>query len=93
MRIQTFIDARNKNRGSLTGAQENTRKAVVKGWWRLVLWYVRLRKAARGSTPTELLEVEKHIGAKTPNDPVEAALRADVRGYKPYYGEEGPPET
>jgi hypothetical protein len=47
IRIQAFIDYRKKNK-SLPPDVEAKRKAVVKDWFRLVLWFIRLRKAARG---------------------------------------------
>lgn len=47
IKIQTFIDIR-KRQKKLPADLEDKRKAVVKDWWRLVLWFVRLRKAARG---------------------------------------------
>ena len=38
-RIETFLD----------GPMQSKKKlAVIKDWFRLVLWYVRLRKAAKG---------------------------------------------
>ena len=46
MRIQTFIDYRKKF-GPLSGEIEKKRKAVVRDWFRLILWYVRLRKASK----------------------------------------------
>jgi hypothetical protein len=60
LRIQTFIDMRNdlkkKNKNAeLPPEIEEKRKAVVKDWFKLVLWYVRLRRAAKGETPSSLL--------------------------------------
>lgn len=45
----------------LSGNIEKIRKLVIRDWWCLVLWYVRLRKAVKGQTPFKLLEVERHI--------------------------------
>lgn len=45
IRIQKFIDLRKK--GTLTPALEKKRKAVIRDWFRLVLWFVRLRKAVK----------------------------------------------
>ena len=48
IRIQTFIDFRNQNGGrSCDPDIEKKRKAVIRDWFRLVLWYVRLRRAAK----------------------------------------------
>ena len=47
IRIQTFIDYRKSKNGKLSVEIEKKRKAVVRDWFRYVLWYVRLRKAAR----------------------------------------------
>jgi hypothetical protein len=40
---------------------EQKRKAVIKDWFRLVLWFIRLRKAAKGQTPETLIMVEERI--------------------------------
>jgi hypothetical protein len=58
--MQTFIDMRNKTK-KLSNDIESKRKAVVRDWWRLVLWFVRLRRAAKGQTPESLLLVEERI--------------------------------
>lgn len=47
IRIQTFIDYRKRKNGKLSEEVEKKRKAVVRDWFRYVLWYIRLRKAAR----------------------------------------------
>lgn len=66
IRIQTFIDLRkqlqqrNPN-ATLPPDIEAKRQAVIKDWFRLVLWYIRLRKAATGETPGSLLMVEERI--------------------------------
>ena len=59
-RIQLFIDLRKQ--GKLSKQMDDVRKAVVRDWFRFVLWYIRLRKAskAEGSGvhyPESLLEV------------------------------------
>ena len=59
MRIQTLIDTRNKQRGVLSPDQERKRKAVIRDWFRLVLWYIRIRKASKtGKIHSSLLEIE-----------------------------------
>ena len=47
MRVQAFIEYRESQGGTLTAVQERKRKAVCRDWWRMVLWYVRLRRAAK----------------------------------------------
>lgn len=53
IRIETMLRACERNPGL---AQK--KKAVVKHWWRMVLWYVRLRKASQGVYHPELLRVQ-----------------------------------
>lgn len=62
--IQSFIDLRNKNGGRLTPDMDAKRKAVVRDWFRLSLWFVRLRRAAKGKTPTSLIRVEERLQRK-----------------------------
>ena len=40
---------------------EAKRKAVIRDWFKLIIWYVRIRKAARGITPIKLLHIEERI--------------------------------
>ena len=62
MKIQTFIDYRKQQRGGkLPREIEEKRKAVVKDWFKMIIWYVRIRKAARGVTPIKLLNIEERI--------------------------------
>lgn len=66
LRIQTFIDLRNELQRKNPNAElppeiEAKRLAVVKDWFKMVLWYVRLRRAAKGETPSTLLMVEERI--------------------------------
>jgi len=63
----------------LTPAQEAKRKAVVRGWWKMILWYVRLRRAAKtGVYHTQLLEAERISGpCKSIRDPIAAIRAAD----------------
>jgi hypothetical protein len=60
IRIQTFIDYRKKNK-YMPPEIEAKRKAVVRDWFRLTLWFIRLRKAASGQTPESLILVEERI--------------------------------
>ena len=43
---------------------DDKRKAVIRDWWRLVVWFIRLRKAAKGAIPKPLLDVEERIQRK-----------------------------
>ena len=48
IRLQTIIDLRARCPGQkLPKNLEKVRKALVRDWFRLALWYVRLRKASR----------------------------------------------
>ena len=50
IRIQTFIDYFKNNKGKkVSEAIVKKKKAVVRDWFKLVLWYVRLRKVALSS--------------------------------------------
>lgn len=51
-----------------------------------MLWYVRLRKAAKGATPFKILEVEEAIQQKSLQNAVMKAKRADVEGFEHYLG-------
>ena len=43
-----------------TRAQERKRKTVIRDWWKMVLWYVRLRRAAKtGVIHEDLLKIER----------------------------------
>ena len=60
MRVQAFIEYRESQGGTLTAVQERKRKAVVRDWWKMVLWYVRLRRAAKtGVIHEDLLRIER----------------------------------
>lgn len=50
IRVQAFIDYK-KKLGRGQNKKEpieitKKRRAVIRDWWRLVIWYIRLRKAA-----------------------------------------------
>ena len=81
MRLQAFIEYRESQGGRLSPMQEEKRKAVCRGWWRLVLWYVRLRRAAKKKVyHTDLLKAERMAGpcANYPN-PVAVVRSATLR--------------
>ena len=46
IRIQAFIDARERQGGKLTPEQDRKRKVIIRDTFRMVIWYVRLRKLA-----------------------------------------------
>lgn len=52
IKISDMIDACKKSKNSPEMVQK--KKAVIRDWFRLVLWYVRLRKASRGVICPEL---------------------------------------
>lgn len=63
IRIQAFIDARERQGGNLTQAQEQKRKSVIRDWFKLVIWYIRLRRASKnGLIHTSLLKLEQRAG-------------------------------
>ena len=63
MRLQAFIEMRESRGGQLSPSQERKRKAVCRDWWRMVLWYVRLRRAAKsGKYHEDLLKAERIAG-------------------------------
>ena len=47
--------------GRLSSELEAKRKAVIRDWFRLTLWFVRIRKAAKGTTPTSLIQIEERL--------------------------------
>lgn len=55
IRIQTMIDACKKYPKRLDLAEK--KKVIVKDWFKLVLWYVRLRRASKGQYCSQLLDV------------------------------------
>lgn len=46
---------RNKQKGVLSPEIDKKRKAVIRDWFWLVIWFIRLRKAAQGKTPEKLI--------------------------------------
>ena len=59
IRIQSFINYRKKQKnGLLPKDLEAKRQAVIRDWFRLIIWYVRLRKASKNFVPIKLLKVE-----------------------------------
>ena len=80
-RIQTFID-----NPAYTPAHKKKRSQLIRDWFKLVLWYVRLRKAARGQTPYKLLEIEEAIQSRSLQNALMKAKRASAENYQPYFG-------
>ena len=56
LRIQTFVDS-----PAYTPQHKRKKSQLIRDWFQLVLWYVRLRKASKGATPYKLLEIEEAI--------------------------------
>jgi hypothetical protein len=81
MRIQVFIDMRNKQRGVLSPDQEKKRKAVVKDWFRLIIWFIRIRKASKtGQMHSSLLDIASRFNCPTVviKDPKRALLNTGL---------------
>ena len=65
IRIQTFINYRKQQKnGKLPNDIEAKRKAVVKDWFRLIIWYVRLRRAAKKIKKARLDAYEPNFGSE-----------------------------
>lgn len=54
IRIQAFVDS-----PAYTPAHKKKKSALIRDWFQIVLWYVRLRRAAKGATPSQILEIEE----------------------------------
>lgn len=90
IRIQTFIDQRKELKGELPADIDQVRKAVVRDWWRLVLWFIRLRKAAsRDYVPISLIEVEERIQRQKFFHGVQRVKQAKLEENSPHYGTDG----
>ena len=68
---------------------EDKRRAVVKDWFKLIMWYVRLRRCARKITPIKLLEIEERIQKHKLKDCVKKIKKARLDTYEPNLGSEG----
>jgi hypothetical protein len=53
LRVQAFVDT-----PAATPLLQKRKAAVIRHWFQLILWFVRLRRASKGATPYELLEIE-----------------------------------
>ena len=53
-----------KKTGDSTAKKARIRKMIIRDWLYMVLWYVRLKKQAKGRTPYPLLEVERQVHAE-----------------------------
>jgi len=45
----------------LSEKEKKIKGFVIRDWFSMALWYVRLKKAAKGCTPYKLLEIEERI--------------------------------
>lgn len=71
IRIQTMIDAerRQPSRSEIT----LKKKAVVRDWFKLVLWYVRLRRASKGQMCTPLFKIQQRVMGLNPDQSLKLA--------------------
>ncbi len=88
LRIQAFVD-----NPPYTPAHKKKRSQLIRDWFQLVLWYVRLRRASKGATPFKLLELEEALQQRSLQNAVMKAKRATVDGYEPYYGSDNDEEA
>lgn len=79
IRVQTFVEQQ-----AYTPQQKKKRAAVIKDWWQLILWYIRLRKIAKGSIPYKLLEVEQQYQNHNLQNALMKAKRANLMAYEHY---------
>ena len=89
MKIQTFIDLRKAQGGRLQPEIEAKRKAVIRDWFKLVLWFIRLRNSAKGKIPVKLLEVEERIQRQRLFNGLSRAKQAKLKDYVKYNGSDG----
>ena len=80
MRLQAFIEYRESQGGHLSAAQERKRKVVCRDWWRMVLWYVRLRRAAQKKIYHQDLLKAERIGGPCSKiiNPLQAVRQAQL---------------
>jgi len=57
------------------------KKAVVRDWFKLVLWYVRLRKASKGEIGSELFKVQQKVLGINPQEAYFLAKQARLNGF------------
>ena len=57
------------------------KRRLIEDWFRVLHWFVRLRRAAKGRTPYSLLELELKM-QKVPQDVRAAASKARIDGYQ-----------
>ena len=69
--------------GKLSPDMDRKRFVLVRDWWRLILWKVRLRRASKtGIYHPALLEAERLAGPTAQvQDPVRAVRAASVKDY------------
>lgn len=89
IRIQTFIEMRKKQKGYLAPEIENKRRAVIRDWFWLVIWFIRLRKSAQGTTPEKLIQVEERIQRNKFFNGVTRVKQSKLADYIPNKGSDG----
>lgn len=77
-RIKAFLTQRNYN-GGLSTSEQRKLRACIRDSFRMALWFVRLRKAAKGVYHSELVRVEQMVGPcrRVPH-PVTAVKSAEL---------------
>ena len=55
---------------------------TIRGWFQMVLWYVRLRKSSKGPTPFSLLEIEQLIHQNTYQNALAKVRKAQLANYE-----------
>lgn len=73
----------------MTPDVEAKRKAVVRDWFKLILWSVRLKRAAKGVMPETLIQVEERIQRQKFFNGVMRVKQAKIKDYVPYKGSDG----
>jgi len=68
---------------------EEKRQAVIRDWFRMIIWYVRLRKASKQHTPIKLLKVELRLQKEKLKNGVRKVKQSVLDNYKPYLGSDG----
>ena len=81
-RIQQFIDLERRRNG-LTDDQRRRKASCIRDWFKLALWYVRLKKASKGIYSTNLLEIERHAHYLNVRDPKRTVVAASTADYQP----------
>jgi hypothetical protein len=74
IKIKTMIDAAKKQ--PKNDEMKRKKRDVIKGWFQLVLWYVRLRRSSKGQFCSQLMELQVKMG--NVQNPIQKAKAAKV---------------